>query len=80
MCGVPVYEGNKANITGKEIDGNGTASFNSETNTLTLNNINLNPDYSQNDGDQRISIVTSLAQLNINLIGENQTYAIHQDD
>ncbi len=76
ISGVPVYEGNKANITGKEIYGNGTASFNSETNTLTLNNINLNPDYSQNDGDQRISIVTSLAQLNINLIGENQTYAI----
>lgn len=80
ISGVPVYEGNKANITGKEIYGNGTASFNSETNTLTLNNINLNPDYSQNDGDQRISIVTSLAQLNINLIGENQTYAIKATD
>ncbi|SNU03612.1 Ig-like domain (group 2) [Prevotellaceae bacterium MN60] len=74
ISGVPVYEGNKANIAGKGINGNGTASFNSETNTLTLNNINLNSDNSQNDGD--ISIVTSLAQLSINLIGENQTYAI----
>jgi hypothetical protein len=38
--------------------------------------VNLNPDYAQNDGDLRVSIVTSLAQLNINLIGESQTYAI----
>ena len=56
--------------------GNGSASFEPSTNTLTLNNVNLNPDYAQNDGDLRISIVTSLAQLNINLIGESQTYGI----
>ncbi len=76
ISGVPVYEGNKSNITGEGIYGNGTASFDLTTNTLTLNNVNLNPDYAQNDGDLRVSIVTSLAQLNINLIGESQTYAI----
>ena len=76
ISGVPVYEGNKSNITGEGIYGNGTASFDPSTNTLTLNNVNLNPDYAQNDGDLRVSIVTSLAQLNINLIGESQTYAI----
>ena len=76
ISGVPVYEGNKGNITGEGIYGDGTASFEPRTNTLTLNNVNLNPDYAQNDGDLRVSIVTSLAQLNINLIGESQTYAI----
>ena len=76
ISGVPVYEGNKSNITGEGIYGNGSASFEPSTNTLTLNNVNLNPDYAQNDGDLRISIVTSLAQLNINLIGESQTYGI----
>ena len=76
ISGVPVYEGNKGKITGEGIDGNGSASFEPSTNTLTLNNVNLNPDYAQNDGDLRISIVTSLAQLNINLIGESQTYGI----
>ena len=76
ISGVPVYEGNKESISGEGIYGNGTASFDPTTNTLTLNNVNLNPDYAQNDGDLRVSIVTSLAQLNINLIGESQTYAI----
>ena len=76
ISGVPVYDGNKESITGEGIYGNGTASFDPTTNTLTLNNVNLNPDYAQNDGDLRISIVTSLAQLNINLIGESQTYGI----
>ena len=76
ISGVPVYEGNKGKITGEGIYGNGSASFEPSTNTLTLNNVNLNPDYAQNDGDLRISIVTSLAQLNINLIGESQTYGI----
>lgn len=76
ISGVPVYEGNKESITGEGIYGNGTASFDPTTNTLTLNNVNLNPDYAQNDGDLRVSIVTSLAQLNINLVGESQTYAI----
>ena len=76
VSGVPVYEGNKDNITGEGIYGDGTASFEPETNTLTLENVNLNPDYAQSDGDLRVSIVTSLAQLNINLIGESQTYAI----
>ena len=76
VAGVPVYEGNKDNIEGSGISGNGSASFDPSTNTLTLNNVNLNPDYAQNDGDLRVSIVTSLAQLNINLIGESQTYAI----
>ena len=76
ISGVPVYEGNKGKITGEGIYGNGSASFEPSTNTLTLNNVNLNPDYAQNDGDLRISIVTSLAQLNINLIGESQIYGI----
>lgn len=76
ISGVPVYEGNKGKIMGEGIYGNGSASFEPSTNTLTLNNVNLNPDYAQNDGDLRISIVTSLAQLNINLIGESQTYGI----
>ena len=53
ISGVPVYEGNKSNITGEGIYGNGTASFDLTTNTLTLNNVNLNPDYAQNDGDLR---------------------------
>ncbi len=76
ISGVPVYEDNKESITGEGIYGNGTASFDPTTNTLTLNNVNLNPDYAQNDGDLRVSIVTSLAQLNINLVGESQIYAI----
>lgn len=59
-----------------DVLGDGKVSYDAETSTLTLNNVNLNPDYAQNDGDLRVSIVTSLAQLNINLIGESQTYAI----
>ena len=75
VAGVPVYEGNKDNIEGSGISGSGSASFDPSTNTLTLNNVNLNPDYGQNE-DVDVCIVTSLAQLNVNLIGESQTYAI----
>lgn len=75
VAGVPVYEGNKDNIEGSGISGNGSASFVPTTNTLTLNNVNLNPDYGQNE-DVDVCIVTSLAQLNVNLIGESQAYAI----
>ncbi len=75
VAGVPVYEGNKDNIEGSGISGSGSASFDPSTNTLTLNNVNLNPDYGQNE-DVDVCIVTSLAQLNVNLIGESQAYAI----
>ena len=80
ISGVPVYEGNKTNITGSGISGSGSASFNSETNTLTLNNIMLNPDYIHVVSDKSVSIITSLPQLNINLIGESQAYAIFATD
>lgn len=76
ISGVPVYEGNKANITGEGISGDGSASFNPTTNTLTLNNIRLNPDYGVVITDKYVSITTSLAQLNIDLIGTSQSYGI----
>ena len=55
----------------------GTVSFNITTNTLTLNGAELG---SQLIADVNVSIVTSLAQLNINLIGENESYAIKAAD
>lgn len=74
VCGVQVHDGNKDNVTGKGISGPGSVSYDPKTSTLTLDSIHLNPDYSVSDGS--VSIITSLKQLNINLIGESTSYAM----
>ena len=70
VSGTQVSTANANNVLGDE---NSSVSYDNATNTLTLNGAELN---SQLISDANVSIVTSLEQLNINLIGENEAYAI----
>ncbi|MCR5679759.1 MAG: hypothetical protein K6G08_06070 [Prevotella sp.] len=62
---VPVNSGNAANILADDIVNNGKASFNLETNTLTLNGVNLSSEW------ESLSINSELDNLTINLTGTN---------
>lgn len=65
---VPVTSANASNITGYGITpqlDNGSVSFNPETNTLTLNNVNIYTESSEP------IVVSSLANLTVNLVGES---------
>lgn len=70
VSGTQVSTANANNVLGDE---NNSVSYNNATNTLTLNDAELG---SQLISDANVSIVTSLEQLNINLIGESEAYAI----
>ena len=74
VSGTRVSSVNASNVLGDE---NSSVSYDNATNTLTLNGAELN---SQLISDANVSIVTSLEQLNINLIGENEAYAIKATD
>lgn len=76
VSGIQVSDVNKDNITGDDISGN--ISYNSETNTLTLNNATITAGYELDEG-----IFHNEFGLTIELIGDNEIngyyYGIYND-
>ncbi len=75
ISGIQVTESNKADVLGNADGSAKTVSFDSKTNTLTLNGANLSMSGSasgHNHFDSVCGVKTTLASLTVNLVGKNQ--------